>query len=132
MRQLILFCVACWLTTAATGQRFFQFAHVSDTHIGGAPTAMEDLRSTVRDINANPDLKFVVITGDITEFGADTELREAKTILDSLNKPWYIIPGNHDANWSESGANTFRTVFGSETTRVQYGGLLFAGTALRP
>jgi outer membrane protein assembly factor BamB/predicted phosphodiesterase len=131
MRLLIL-CAICLLTTAATGQRYFQFAHVSDTHVGGAPTSVDDLRSTVRDINANPDLKFVIITGDITEFGADTELREAKAILDSLNKPWYIIPGNHDANWSESGANTFRTVFGSETTTFQYGGLLFAGTACGP
>ena len=93
---------------------------------------MDDLRNTVKDINANPDLKFVVITGDITEFGADVELREAKAILDSLNKPWYIIPGNHDANWSESGANSFRTIFGSETTTFQYGSFLFAGTACGP
>ena len=132
MRKFIIFCFVCWLWVGATAQRDFQFAHVSDTHVGGAPTAVDDLRATVRDINANPALKFVVITGDITEFGADAELREAKTILDSLNKPWYIIPGNHDANWSESGANTFRTVFGSETTAFQYGGFLFAGTACGP
>lgn len=148
MRQLFLLLAACWLTsaakaqsnpaesaqpnTAASAQRNFQFAHISDTHIGGAPTALTDLRNTVRDINANPDLKFVIITGDITEFGADTELRQAKTILDSLNKPWYIIPGNHDGNWSESGANSFRTVFGAETTIFEYGGLLFAGTACGP
>ncbi|MBS1661940.1 MAG: PQQ-binding-like beta-propeller repeat protein, partial [Bacteroidetes bacterium] len=113
-------------------QPSFQFAHISDTHIGGAVTAAEDLRNTVRDINANPDIRFVVITGDITEFGADAELREAKAILDSFTKPWYIIPGNHDANWSESGANSFRTVFGSETTSFQYGGFYFAGTACGP
>jgi len=117
---------------SASAQRGFSFAHISDTHIGGAVTATDDLRSTVRDINADPDLKFVILTGDITEFGADSELREAKAILDSLNKPWYIIPGNHDGNWSESGANTFRTVFGSETTTFQYGGFLFAGTACGP
>lgn len=132
MRRFFIFSLACLLTVGASAQRDFQFAHVSDTHIGGAPTSVDDLRSTVKDINANPDLKFVIITGDITEFGADAELREAKTILDSLNKPWYVIPGNHDANWSESGANTFRTVFGSETTTFQYGGFLFAGTACGP
>jgi outer membrane protein assembly factor BamB/calcineurin-like phosphoesterase family protein len=128
----MLFCVACCMTTMGAAQRNFQFAHISDTHIGGAPTAIDDLRNTVRDINANPELKFVIITGDITEFGADTELKTAKAILDSLNKPWYIIPGNHDANWSESGANSFRTVFGAETTTFQYGGFLFAGTACGP
>jgi outer membrane protein assembly factor BamB/predicted phosphodiesterase len=130
----LLFCFVLWLGFAmrGTAQGSFQFAHISDTHIGGAVTASEDLRATVRDINANPDLKFVILTGDITEFGADEELREARAILDSLQKPWYIIPGNHDGNWSESGANSFRTVFGRETTTFQYGGYLFAGTACGP
>src|SRR5258707_2943798 len=128
----ILFLLFFGLAAGASAQPHFQFAHLSDTHIGGAPTASEDLRNTIRDINANDELKFVIITGDITEFGADTELREARTLLDSLNKPWYIIPGNHDANWSESGANTFRTLFGSETTTFQYGGFIFAGTACGP
>src|SRR5579872_5802711 len=93
MRRLMLFCVVCCMTIAGAAQRYFEFAHISDTHIGGAPTAADDLRNTVKDINVNPELKFVIITGDITEFGADTELQEAKAILDSLNKPWYIIPG---------------------------------------
>jgi len=132
MRSLLLAFFGLALGFGATAQGRFQFAHISDTHIGGAPTASDDLRATIKDINANADLKFVVITGDITEFGADTELREAKSLFDSLNKPWYIIPGNHDGNWSESGANSFRTVFGSETTSFQYGGFLFVGTACGP
>src|SRR6201991_4639085 len=132
MKKQYLCFLLLLVVVAGRAQSSFQFAHISDIHIGGAPTASDDLRATVRDINANADLKFVIITGDITEFGADTELREAKMLLDSLNKPWYIIPGNHDANWSESGANTFRTVFGSETTSFPYGGYFFAGTACGP
>ncbi len=132
MQHIFLLCVYGLLATAASAQSYFKFAHISDTHIGGALTAADDLRSTVRDINADTSLRFVILTGDITEFGADPELHLAKTILDSLNKPWYIIPGNHDGNWSESGANSFRTVFGAETTTFQYGGYLFAGTACGP
>jgi outer membrane protein assembly factor BamB/predicted MPP superfamily phosphohydrolase len=109
----------------------FKFAFISDTHIGNQ-TAAEDLRRTVQDINANNELNFVVITGDITEFGADSELILAKQILDSLNKKWYIIPGNHDANWSESGSNTFRRVFGAETFAFNYGGYLFTGVSSGP
>jgi len=124
--------LAAFLATTSSAQTYFKFAHVSDTHVGSSPTAVEDLRSTVRDINADTSLRFVVITGDITEFGADDELALAKKVLDSLNKPWYIIPGNHDANWSESGANTFRTVFGAETSTFQYGGYVFAGVACGP
>jgi outer membrane protein assembly factor BamB/predicted phosphodiesterase len=109
----------------------FKFAFVSDTHIGGN-TAAEDLRRTVQDINSNSTLSFVVLTGDITEFGSDAELKLAKQILDSLNKPWHIIPGNHDSNWSESGSNSFRKVFGSETFSFSHNGYLFAGTSSGP
>lgn len=109
----------------------FKFGFVTDTHIGSG-TSYEDLRRTVLDINADTSLRFVVITGDITEFGSDDELKLAKQILDSLNKRWYIIPGNHDANWSESGGNSFRTVFGAETFSFTYGGYLFAATNSGP
>jgi outer membrane protein assembly factor BamB/predicted MPP superfamily phosphohydrolase len=113
------------------GQTEFTFAHVSDTHIGNH-TAEEDLRRTVRSINNNPSISFVVLTGDITEFGSDDELALAKKILDSLNKPWHIIPGNHDANWSESGSNTFKKIFGAETFSFIFNNYLFLGTASGP
>ncbi len=109
----------------------FKFAFISDTHIGSL-TAAEDLRRTVMDINADTTLRFVVITGDITEFGSDEEFQLAKQILDSLNKNWYIIPGNHDSGWSESGNNSFRLFFGSETFSFTYGGYLFVGTSSGP
>ena len=109
----------------------FSFALVTDTHIGGA-TAEEDLRRTVRDINGNDSLAFVIVSGDVTEFGSDSELLLAKSILDSLNKPWYIIPGNHDTKWSESGANSFRVIFGEEAFAFTHGGWLFLGTNSGP
>lgn len=112
-------------------QTEFKFAHVSDTHIG-SNNAEEDLRRTVQNINADSTLKFVILSGDITDFGSDSEFHLAKQILDSLNKPWYIIPGNHDANWSESGTNSFKKIFGSETFKFMYGGYLFLGTVCGP
>lgn len=118
-------------TFQAAFTQSLRFAFVTDTHIGNN-TAAEDLRRTIKDINENAALQFVVLTGDITEFGADEELKLAKQILDSLNKPWYIIPGNHDANWSESGSNSFRRVFGAETFSFVQGGYLFAGTSSGP
>src|SRR5262245_37967149 len=113
------------------GQTEFKFAHISDTHIG-SNNAEEDLRRTVQNINNDSTIKFVILSGDITDFGSDAELHLAKQILDSLNKPWYIIPGNHDSNWSESGANSFKNIFGSETFNFMYGGYLFIGTVCGP
>ncbi|AFD06156.1 outer membrane protein assembly factor BamB family protein [Solitalea canadensis] len=119
------------LNVACFGQNAFKFAFVTDTHVGNG-TGADDLRRTVQDINANPSLAFVVVTGDVTEFGADHELKLAKQILDSLNKKYYVIPGNHDANWSESGSNTFKTVFGAETFSFIHEGYLFAATSSGP
>jgi len=125
---LILFTIALSFSYAQTG---FKFAHISDTHIG-SNNAEEDLRRTVQSINNDSTIKFVILSGDITDFGSDAELHLAKQILDSLNKPWYIVPGNHDANWSESGTNSFKKIFGSETFKFLYGGYLFLGTVCGP
>ena len=122
---LLLFFSVCFSQTG------IRYVHLSDTHIGNASGA-DDLRRTVNDINASTDIQFVIITGDITEFGTDEEIRLAKQILDSLNKPWHIIPGNHDSNWSESGSNTFKRVFGKETFAFNAGGFLFLGTHSGP
>lgn len=109
----------------------FSFALVTDTHIGGEG-ADEDLQRTVHDINSIDSLAFAIISGDVTEFGSDDELRKAKEILDRLKKPWYIIPGNHDTKWSESGANSFRMIFGAEAFAFTQGEWLFIGTNSGP
>lgn len=119
------------VTAFAVSAQPFQFAHVTDTHVGSA-TGADDLRRTVADINANPDLHFVILSGDVTEFGSDEELRLAKQILDSLIIPWYVIPGNHDTNWSESGGNSFRKIFGGETFAFVHNGYFFVGTNSGP
>lgn len=123
--------IALVIVSSLCRAQSFQFAFVSDTHIGN-PTAQEDLARTIADINANPSLEFVVVTGDITEFGSDEELKLARQLFDTIEKPWYIIPGNHDSNWSESGSNSFRVIFGAETFAFTHKGYLFAGTGSGP
>ena len=124
---LLLLCI-----TPGRGQESrLSFALVTDTHIGGEG-ADEDLQRTVEDINSIDSLAFAIISGDVTEFGSDAELRRAKEILDELNKPWYIIPGNHDTKWSESGANSFREIFGAEAFAFTHGEWLFIGTNSGP
>src|SRR5512145_2874001 len=104
MRNLLIVFGFALLTHSLFGQAGieFQFALVTDTHIGSS-TSADDLRRTVADINASDSLAFTIFSGDITEFGSDAEFHLAKQILDSLTKPWYIVPGNHDTKWSESG-----------------------------
>lgn len=114
-------------------QSSFRFAFVTDTHIGSPNgAAEEDLRRTVQDINEQKDLAFVLLTGDITELGTQEELLLAKRILDSLKIPWYIIPGNHDTGWSESGGLGFTQIFGMDRFSFSYAGIQFIGCASGP
>jgi outer membrane protein assembly factor BamB/predicted MPP superfamily phosphohydrolase len=111
----------------------FRFAFISDTHISAPDGPPEfDLRKTVRDINSMDDVSFAVITGDITELGTDKELNLAYAILDSLDVPYHIIPGNHDTGWSESGGLSFSNVFGSDKFVFDYNGIRFFGCASGP
>ena len=103
-----------------------RFAWLSDTHIGN-PTGAEDLRASVRDINVLDSIDFVILSGDITEYGSRDQLLEAKSILGSLTIPYHIIPGNHDTKWSESGATEFVRLWGSDKFVFDAGGFRFIG-----
>ncbi|MGX5818926.1 outer membrane protein assembly factor BamB family protein [Chitinophaga lutea] len=132
MRTLIcciLFSICCGTTSAQ--DTLFRFALVTDTHVG-VETGQADLERTVDDINGQASIEFVIFSGDVTEFGNDEELQLAKSIITRLRKPWYIIPGNHDTKWSESGCNSFRTVFGDETFSFEHKGYWFLGTNCGP
>src|SRR3974390_201648 len=50
-----------------------RFAWLSDTHVG-AGTGAQDLRDAVRDINSLTGLSFVVLSGDVTEYGSRGQL----------------------------------------------------------
>jgi len=104
-----------------------RFAYLADLHISEAAPASIDLESSVNDINSMSDIDFVILAGDITEFGSDVEIERAKSILDKLTVPYYIVAGNHDSKWSESGCNTFARVFGYEHFNFDFEGIQFIG-----
>jgi len=130
----LFFIIVCLSVTSIHAQiKPFRFIHISDTHIGSPDgKAEEDLRRTVADINSMSDIAFVVITGDVTELGTNEQLKKAKEILDSLHVKYYIIPGNHDTGWSESGGVGFVTTFGADKFLFDYNGIRFIGCASGP
>jgi outer membrane protein assembly factor BamB/predicted phosphodiesterase len=104
----------------------FRFAWLSDTHVGST-TAERDLGAAVSDINSLTGLSFVVLSGDVTEYGSREQLRRAKELLDGLKIPCHIIPGNHDIKWSESGATDFGRIWGEDRFAFDHGGYRFIG-----
>ncbi len=133
MRHRLVFALRLWFllcavlpVTVAAAPAEFRFAFLSDTHVGST-TGAEDLRATVRDLNSMTGLSFVVISGDITEYGSREQLRLAKEILSGLKLPYHLIPGNHDTKWSESGATDFPSLWKQERFVFDQGPYRFIG-----
>jgi len=104
-----------------------KFAYMADIHLCEDSPRIHNLELCIEDINSQKDIQFTMFGGDITEFGADNEIALAKGVIDKLTNPYYIIAGNHDAKWSESGTNTFAKIFGYETFDFTAGGVRFLG-----
>ncbi len=122
--QLLL--LVCICASGRTETNAFRFAWLSDTHVG-SETGSADLRASVQDINATTGLSFVLISGDITEYGSRAQLKLAKSILDELTIPCHVIPGNHDTKWSESGATDFARLWSDDRFDFDFGGYRFIG-----
>jgi len=116
---------------AAAARASLKFAWLSDTHVGSDRGAA-DLEASVADINTLKGLSFVVVTGDITEMGTFDNLSQAKQILDGLDVPYHIIPGNHDMKWSESGGSDVARLWGGDHFDFEAGGFRFIGLAQGP
>jgi 3',5'-cyclic AMP phosphodiesterase CpdA len=74
-------------------------AHVSDLHFG-RPSVSERLDALKGFISkVGPDA--IAISGDLTQRCTNSEFRQARAYLDSLEKvaPCVVIPGNHDIRW---------------------------------
>ena len=106
----------------------FSFALLTDTHISTSnPQPMEDLQRSIADINQNPDIEFVVVTGDLSESGDLASLQAIKQALDQLRVPYYAASGNHETTWSESGVMDFSRVFGDSRFAFSHAGAYFIG-----
>lgn len=90
-----------------------RLAILSDVHVVPGNENEGKLKEAVAEINAT-DVDAVMMTGDLTEEGSDEQLRNVKSILDSIAHPLYVIPGNHENNWSQSACKTFNDLWGSD------------------
>ena len=132
MKKTLLF-LAFVLCLSLSGQdKKITFAVLSDTHLGSFDYAIKDLNEAIADINQNPDIDLVIVSGDITEFGTDSEIMGTKNVLSTLSKKYLFVPGNHDTNWSESGCTTFNKVMGGSQFKYSLNGVIFIGISSGP
>ena len=108
------------------------FAWLSDVHLNSFAYAEDDLRQAIEDINAMPGVQFVILSGDLTEFGDTEEFRFMRDILQNFNKPYLLVTGNHDVNWSENGCTAFVDFLGAPHFCYDCQGVRFIGCGAGP
>jgi len=107
-------------------QKPVTFALLTDLHVSPGSSSDSSLNLLVDEINQS-DFDFSVVTGDLSNAGSDSELLAVKRALDKLKKPCYVLPGNHETNWSESAGLTINKLWGNDRFMFNFNGYLFVG-----
>ena len=122
--------VAALLMVASTAMAQ-KFAILSDIHVTPGNANEGKLKEAVAEINGT-DVDAVIVSGDLTNEGSDVQLRNVKSILDGITKPLYVIPGNHENNWSQSACKTFNDLWGNDRFVFTVGKLVVIGMNCGP
>lgn len=107
-------------------EKDIRFAFLTDMHFAEGNESAEQMREIISEINSS-ELEFVIINGDISNQGSDSELQFAYELFDDLQIPYYIVPGNHEMNWSENAGKTFNSIFGDDKFSFVKDNFLFTG-----
>lgn len=106
-RILLLFVITTSFAQNIEKSEQIKFVQLTDLHVSVGNENDFLLQDIVKEIN-NSDFEFAVVTGDLTNRGADDELKQVHSILSKLKIPYYVISGNHETNWSESAGLTYK------------------------
>ena len=104
---------------------------LSDIHITPGNHRESKLLEVINDINGN-DTELVVLSGDLTDEGSDEQLKNVKSFLNNIKKPLYVIPGNHENNWSQSACKTFFDIWGNDRFVTETENLVIVGINCGP
>ena len=96
----------------------FRFVVISDCQ-----RFYEELDEFVEKINQYPDISFVVVNGDITDFGLRSEYLWISQRLQKLSFPFLVVIGNHDM--LGNGRELYKQLFGPENFGFSYSGYKF-------
>lgn len=128
---LLIFIIASGFSQKIEKSGKIKFVQLTDLHVSVGNENDFLLQNIVNEIN-NSDNEFVVVTGDLTNRGADDELKQVHSILANLKIPYYVISGNHETNWSESAGLTYKKIWGNDRFVFSKGDYLFIGFPCGP
>ena len=119
------------LAVSVLGMSAQRFAVLSDIHVVPGNANNDALKAAVAEINTL-DVDAVIVDGDLTNEGSDEQLANVKSILDGITKPLYVLPGNHENNWSQSATKTFVDLFGGDRFVFDIDSLVVVGINCGP
>ncbi len=112
----------------SVAQRFAVFA---DIHITPGNANETKLREAIADINRG-EYDAVIVNGDLTNEGSDEQLTNVHAILSDIRFPLYVIPGNHETNWSQSALKSITDIFGGDRFVFELDSLVVVGINCGP
>ncbi len=107
----------------------FQFAQISDTHIGRSLQQSANLYDAVELLN-DGIADFVIFTGDLTDRGELEQYSSFKEITSNLTMPFYCVPGDNDVVDAALAGGTlerYREQLGDDYYSFDYQGVTFTG-----
>lgn len=93
----------------------------------GSKESSSAFKETITKINSAGITDFLIITGNISGNGKNAELENAKEILNELNGNYFLIPGESDSRFSESGSAKFFELFGDDKFIYESDSSIFIG-----
>ena len=91
--------------------------------IGDSQRFYEETDDFVDSVNKRSDIAFVLLNGDISDFGLNKEYQWISRSLKRLTVPYMGVIGNHDM--LANGRKVFNEMFGPENFSFEYGGSKF-------
>ena len=101
MRKFILLIVGLFMSLAISSCKALadniKFAQVTDVHLSAnSQYSINTLKSAIDDINSQPEISFVVFTGDNIANPKEENLKIFAKEVKNLKVPYYVAVGNHD------------------------------------
>lgn len=90
---------------------------------GDSQNFYDEAEDLVASVNQQPGLAFLLVAGDISDYGLAREMRWVDEKLRRLNVPYLTVIGNHDQ--VGNGRETYRRLYGPLNYSFVYGGTKF-------
>jgi outer membrane protein assembly factor BamB len=98
----------------------YYYAVISDIKFGSSNSDKE-LMKIVDNINLRPEIKFVVVIGNATQSGKESEFSGAEKILDKLKVDYYPVSGYNDMKYSASGGSVAKDLWEDDKFALEVG-----------